>query len=236
MASPQVVAQYPRKNGEDTNSTGICPAALGTKDQQPATYSPKTGLFYADEPRLHGLRALQGELHGRPALCRRDGCDIRPRVKKIWATLHCLGHGEGRDRVVEARAVLRYGRARWRPAAMSCSTARSKATSRQSIRTAANSYQFKTTVRHHRQHQHLRTWRRVRCGPVRRWWLGCAIGLAGGLLAPENAAAWHGAVGRPRRRATATAVGTAGLGAVGGYAALADYRPGGQLTVFGLPD
>jgi len=44
---PQVVAQYStQQNGEDTNSTGICPAALGTKDQQPATYSPKTGLFY----------------------------------------------------------------------------------------------------------------------------------------------------------------------------------------------
>jgi PQQ-dependent dehydrogenase (methanol/ethanol family) len=44
---PQVVAEYSTdQNGEDTNSTGICPAALGTKDQQPATYSPKTGLFY----------------------------------------------------------------------------------------------------------------------------------------------------------------------------------------------
>ena len=28
------------------NTTNICPAALGSKDQQPATYSPKTGLFY----------------------------------------------------------------------------------------------------------------------------------------------------------------------------------------------
>ena len=44
---PQVVPQYStRQNGEDVNSTGICPAALGTKDQQPASYSPKTGLFY----------------------------------------------------------------------------------------------------------------------------------------------------------------------------------------------
>jgi PQQ-dependent dehydrogenase (methanol/ethanol family) len=33
-------------NGEDTNTTGICPAALGSKDQQPAAYSPRTGLFY----------------------------------------------------------------------------------------------------------------------------------------------------------------------------------------------
>lgn len=30
----------------DVNSKAICPFAPGTKDQQPATYSPKTGLFY----------------------------------------------------------------------------------------------------------------------------------------------------------------------------------------------
>ena len=28
------------------NTTGICPAAIGYKDQQPAAFSPKTGLFY----------------------------------------------------------------------------------------------------------------------------------------------------------------------------------------------
>ena len=33
-------------NGEDVNTTNICPAALGTKDQQPAAFSPKSGLFY----------------------------------------------------------------------------------------------------------------------------------------------------------------------------------------------
>ncbi len=44
---PQVVSKYStRQNGEDVNSTGICPAALGTKDQQPASFSPKSGLFY----------------------------------------------------------------------------------------------------------------------------------------------------------------------------------------------
>ncbi|WP_411957288.1 methanol/ethanol family PQQ-dependent dehydrogenase [Paracoccus homiensis] len=44
---PQVVADYStEQNGEDVNSTGICPAALGSKDQQPAAYSPDTGLFY----------------------------------------------------------------------------------------------------------------------------------------------------------------------------------------------
>ena len=44
---PQVVAQYiTEHNGEDVNSKGVCPAALGTKDQQPAAFHPKTGLFY----------------------------------------------------------------------------------------------------------------------------------------------------------------------------------------------
>jgi lanthanide-dependent methanol dehydrogenase len=31
---------------QDYNAKGVCPAALGTKDQQPAAYSPKTGLMY----------------------------------------------------------------------------------------------------------------------------------------------------------------------------------------------
>ena len=44
---PQVVAKYSTdQNGEDVNTQGICPAALGTKDQQPAAYSPRTKLFY----------------------------------------------------------------------------------------------------------------------------------------------------------------------------------------------
>ena len=44
---PQVVAKYStRQNGEDVNTKGVCPAALGTKDQQPAAFSPKNGLFY----------------------------------------------------------------------------------------------------------------------------------------------------------------------------------------------
>jgi alcohol dehydrogenase (cytochrome c) len=44
---PEVVDKYSTdKNGEDVNSKGICPAALGSKDQQPATYDPNTKLFY----------------------------------------------------------------------------------------------------------------------------------------------------------------------------------------------
>lgn len=44
---PQVVAKYSTaKAGPDVNVKGICPAALGTKDQQPASFSPKTKLHY----------------------------------------------------------------------------------------------------------------------------------------------------------------------------------------------
>jgi PQQ-dependent dehydrogenase (methanol/ethanol family) len=44
---PQVVDKFSTfANGADTNSEGICPAALGAKDQQPASYSPDTGMFY----------------------------------------------------------------------------------------------------------------------------------------------------------------------------------------------
>jgi PQQ-dependent dehydrogenase (methanol/ethanol family) len=44
---PEVVKQYSTQaGGEDHNSQQICPAALGSKDQQPAAYSPQTKLFY----------------------------------------------------------------------------------------------------------------------------------------------------------------------------------------------
>jgi PQQ-dependent dehydrogenase (methanol/ethanol family) len=46
---PAVVPQYStfkEGKGQDVNAKGICPAALGSKDQQPASFSPRTGLFY----------------------------------------------------------------------------------------------------------------------------------------------------------------------------------------------
>lgn len=44
---PQVVKRYSTaQNGPDVNTKGICPAALGSKDQQPASYDPNTKLFY----------------------------------------------------------------------------------------------------------------------------------------------------------------------------------------------
>ena len=44
---PEVVAKYSTaKNGPDVNTKGVCPAALGTKDEQPAAFNPKNNMFY----------------------------------------------------------------------------------------------------------------------------------------------------------------------------------------------
>ncbi|MGR8935500.1 MAG: methanol/ethanol family PQQ-dependent dehydrogenase [Gammaproteobacteria bacterium] len=44
---PQVISKYStEQNGEDVNTKGACPAALGSKNQQPVSYSPDTGYFY----------------------------------------------------------------------------------------------------------------------------------------------------------------------------------------------
>ena len=44
---PQVVSRYSTaQNGPDVNTKGVCPAALGSKDQQPAAFNPNNGLFY----------------------------------------------------------------------------------------------------------------------------------------------------------------------------------------------
>ena len=110
---PQVVSQFSTEvQGEDVNVQGICPAALGTKDQQPAAFSPRDGaVLRADQPRLHGLRAVQGELHGGSGLCRRDAVDVsRPEQPRRHGQLHRLGRHDGQDRVVDPRAVLGLGR------------------------------------------------------------------------------------------------------------------------------
>jgi PQQ-dependent dehydrogenase (methanol/ethanol family) len=44
---PQVVSKYSTaQNGPEKNTKGVCPAALGSKDQQPAAFNPGNGLFY----------------------------------------------------------------------------------------------------------------------------------------------------------------------------------------------
>jgi alcohol dehydrogenase (cytochrome c) len=43
---PLVVSKYStEQNGEDVNTQYVCPAALGSKDEQPASYDSATGLF-----------------------------------------------------------------------------------------------------------------------------------------------------------------------------------------------
>jgi alcohol dehydrogenase (cytochrome c) len=43
---PLVVDKFSTQhNGEDTNTQGVCPAALGSKDEQPASFDPATQLF-----------------------------------------------------------------------------------------------------------------------------------------------------------------------------------------------
>ena len=49
MASgkPVLVDQFgPGVQGADHNTKNVCPAALGSKDEQPATYSPKSHMFF----------------------------------------------------------------------------------------------------------------------------------------------------------------------------------------------
>ena len=44
---PQVVKKYSTaQGGPDVNTKGVCPAALGSKDEQPAAFNPKNSLFY----------------------------------------------------------------------------------------------------------------------------------------------------------------------------------------------
>jgi lanthanide-dependent methanol dehydrogenase len=44
---PKLVKEFsPEAGGEDHNTTNICPASVGSKDEQPAAFSPKAGLFF----------------------------------------------------------------------------------------------------------------------------------------------------------------------------------------------
>ena len=126
---PQVVSQYStEQNGEDVNTKGICPAALGTKDEQPAAYSPDTKLFYV--PTNHvcmDYEPFKVELHRGPALRRRDAVDVSAAGRDAtWATSLPGMPGPARSSG-RTRSSSRCGRARSRPPAASCSTARSKA-------------------------------------------------------------------------------------------------------------
>ncbi|MES0151010.1 methanol/ethanol family PQQ-dependent dehydrogenase [Mesorhizobium sp. M0012] len=237
---PQVVAKYStQQNGEDNNSIGICPAALGTKDQQPAAYSPKTGLFYVPtnhvcmdyEPYKVSYTAGQPYVGATVSMYAAPGGDGNmgnfiawdaAKGEIVWSKPEQFSVWSGA--LATDGDVVFYGTLEGYIKAVD--------------KDGKELYKFKTpsgiigniTTYEHDGKQYVAVLSGVG------GWAG--IGLAGGLLSPDNAAAWHGAVDQGRAQGDqAAVVGTAGLGAVGGYAALADYTTlGGQLTVFGLPD
>ncbi len=237
---PLVDPKYsPQINGEDTNTAGICPAALGTKDQQPAAYSPKTGLFYvptnhvcmdyepykvsytAGQPYVGSTVSMYPGPNENGAMGNFIAWDAA-KGKIVWSKPEQFSVWSGA--LATAGDVVFYGTLEGYIKAVDLD--------------GNELYKFKTpsgiignvTPFERDGKQYIAVLSGVG------GWAG--IGLAGGLLSPDNAAAWHGAVDQGRAQGDESqVVGTAGLGAVGGYAALADYTTlGGQLTVFGLPD
>jgi PQQ-dependent dehydrogenase (methanol/ethanol family) len=237
---PQVVAQYStQQNGEDTNTTGVCPAALGTKDQQPASYSPKTGLFYvptnhvcmdyepykvsytAGQPYVGATVSMYPTPNSHGGMGNFIAWDAA-KGEIVWSKPEQFSVWSGA--LATEGDVVFYGTLEGYIKAVD--------------KDGNELYKFKTpsgiigniNTFEHGGKQYIAVLSGVG------GWAG--IGLAGGLLQAEGAAAWQQAVaGQNAPSDEAASISTAGLGAVGGYAALADYTTlGGQLTVFGLPD
>ena len=162
---PQVVPRYSTDHqGADVNTTNVCPAALGTKDQQPAAYSPRTGLFYV--PTNHvcmDYEPYRGLVHGGAALRRRDAQHVSGARRHASWQLHRLGRGEGRDRVDASGAVLgveRCARDRWRRGVLR-HAGRLPEGGRRQYR--AGAVPLQDPVRDHRQRQHLDARRQAVC-------------------------------------------------------------------------
>jgi len=211
-----VAAMSTDHNGEDVNTQGVCPAALGTKDQQPTAFSPDTGLMYVPtnhvcmdyEPFRVSYTAGQpyvgATLSMFPAPNSHGGMgnfiawdpikgDIKwslPEEFSVWSGALATKGG-----------VVFYGTLEGYLKAVDAETGKEL-------------YKFKTPsgiignvmTYEHNGKQYVGVLSGVG------GWAG--IGLAAGLTNPND-----------------------GLGAVGGYAALSDYTAlGGQLTVFQLPN
>ncbi|MEO3998294.1 methanol/ethanol family PQQ-dependent dehydrogenase [Mesorhizobium sp. CAU 1732] len=237
---PQVVAEFStQQNGEDTNTTGVCPAALGTKDQQPATYSPKTGLFYV--PTNHVCMDYEpykvSYTAGQPYV----GATVSmyPTPNSHGGMGNFIAWDAAKGEIVWSKPEQFSV---WSGATATEGDIVFYGTLEGYIKAVDNDgnelYKFKTpsgiigniNTFEHGGKQYIAVLSGVG------GWAG--IGLAGGLLQAEGAAAWQQAVaGENAPSDESASISTAGLGAVGGYAALADYTTlGGQLTVFGLPD
>ncbi|WP_210003038.1 lanthanide-dependent methanol dehydrogenase XoxF5 [Phyllobacterium sp. 1468] len=211
---PKLVAKYSTSK-EDVNAQGICPAALGTKDQQPASYSPKTKLFYVPtnhvcmdyEPYKVSYTAGQpyvgATLSMYPAPNSHGGMGNfiawdAAKGEIVWSKPEQFSVWSGA--LATDGDVVFYGTLEGYLKAVD--------------KNGKELYKFKTpsgiignvTTYEHKGKQYVAVLSGVG------GWAG--IGLAAGLTKPNE-----------------------GLGAVGGYAALSDYTAlGGQLTVFAVPE
>ena len=214
---PAVVAQYStEQNGEDVNSTGICPAALGSKDQQPAAYSPKTELFYvptnhvcmdyepfrvsytAGQPYVGATLAMYPAPDSHGGMGNFIAWD-NTKGEIAWSLPEQFSVWSGA--LATAGDIVFYGTLEGYLKAVDASS-------------GEELYKFKTpsgiigNVMTYSQDG--KQYVAILSG-IGGW---AGIGLAAGLTNPND-----------------------GLGAVGGYAALSDYTAlGGQLTVFALPN
>ena len=214
---PLVVSQYStEQQGEDVNTKGVCPAALGSKDQQPAAFSPKTGLFYVPtnhvcmdyepfkvsytpgQPYVGATLAMFPAPNSHGGMGNFIAWDART-GKIAWSNKEQFSVWSGA--LATAGDVVFYGTLEGYLKAVDSKTGKEL-------------YKFKTPsgiignvmTYTHKGKQYVGILSGVG------GWAG--IGLAAGLTDPS-----------------------AGLGAVGGYSALSNYTAlGGQLTVFALPN
>jgi PQQ-dependent dehydrogenase (methanol/ethanol family) len=213
---PQVVAEYSTQaQGEDVNVQGICPAALGTKDQQPAAYSPKTGLFYVPtnhvcmdyEPFRVSYTAGQPYVGATLSMYPPEGEDHlgnfiawdAAKGEIVWSKPEPFSVWSGA--LATAGDIVFYGTLEGYLKAVD-------------VKTGEELYRFRTPsgiIGNVNTYTHDGKQYVAVLSGVGGW---AGIGLAAGLTEP-----------------------TAGLGAVGAYQSLANYTQlGGVLTVFALPD
>ena len=212
---PAVVSQYSTQaGGADHNTTGICPAALGTKDEQPAAYSPETQLFYVPtnhvcmdyEPFKVSYTAGQPYVGATLSMFPPAGETNMGNFiawdgktgKIVWSDPELFSVWSGA--LATAGGVVFYGTLEGYLKAVDAKTGKEL-------------YKFKTPsgiIGNVMTYQHGGKQYVAVLSGVGGW---AGIGLAAGLTDPHD-----------------------GLGAVGGYAALSNYTAlGGQLTVFALP-
>jgi lanthanide-dependent methanol dehydrogenase len=212
---PAVVSQYSTdQNGEDHNNKGICPAALGSKDEQPAAYSPETQLFYVPtnhvcmdyEPFKVSYTAGQPYVGATLSMYPPPGDSNMGNFiawdgktgKIVWSDPEQFSAWGGA--LATAGGIVFYGTLEGYLKAVDAKTGKEL-------------YKFKTPsgiIGNVMTYEHGGKQYVAVLSGVGGW---AGIGLAAGLTDP-----------------------TAGLGAVGGYAALSNYTAlGGQLTVFTLP-